>query len=441
MSTAKKKSTEEDNVTAEDEEMEDAAAAMDDQENSALDVTVSEEYKIWKKNAPFLYDLVITHILEWPSLTCCWVPERVQSADKSCDEHKLVLGTLTEDSVPNYLLIASVKLPYDLTQPDTSKEEDEYGRLKERVTITQKIAHNGEVNRARCMPQNSHLIATKSPSCDVCVFDTSKLPMMAAPTDKSSPLIKLTGHTKEGYGLSWSPVKPGFLLSGSYDSVICLWDTNSPGADSQNVKPLQLLTTHTEEVEDVQWHPKHDSLFGSVGDDKQLIIWDTREPSKPSSVVSSAHPSAVHGLSFNPFVENLLATSSADQTVALWDMRNLKQKIHELKGHKGEVWCISWSPFYESIIASASSDRRIHIWDVTKIGAKQSAEDAKDGPPELLFIHGGHVADIRDFSWDCFDPWLIASVAEGSNLQTWKLTESARPDSYENESSGSTPSK
>lgn len=49
------------------------------------------------------------------------------------------------------------------------------------------------------MPQNSHLIATKSPSCDVCVFDTSKLPMMAAPTDKSSPLIKLTGHTKEGY--------------------------------------------------------------------------------------------------------------------------------------------------------------------------------------------------------------------------------------------------
>lgn len=47
-----------------------------------------------------------------------------RSADKSCDEHKLVLGTLTEDSVPNYLLIASVKLPYDLTQPDTSKEED-----------------------------------------------------------------------------------------------------------------------------------------------------------------------------------------------------------------------------------------------------------------------------------------------------------------------------
>ena len=30
---------------------------------------INEEYKIWKKNTPFLYDLVMTHALEWPSLT------------------------------------------------------------------------------------------------------------------------------------------------------------------------------------------------------------------------------------------------------------------------------------------------------------------------------------------------------------------------------------
>lgn len=35
---------------------------------------VSEEYKIWKKNTPFLYDLVVTHALEWPSLTVQWLP-------------------------------------------------------------------------------------------------------------------------------------------------------------------------------------------------------------------------------------------------------------------------------------------------------------------------------------------------------------------------------
>lgn len=35
---------------------------------------INEEYKIWKKNTPFLYDLLITHALEWPSLTCQWLP-------------------------------------------------------------------------------------------------------------------------------------------------------------------------------------------------------------------------------------------------------------------------------------------------------------------------------------------------------------------------------
>lgn len=27
---------------------------------------ITEEYKVWKKNTPFLYDVVMTHALEWP---------------------------------------------------------------------------------------------------------------------------------------------------------------------------------------------------------------------------------------------------------------------------------------------------------------------------------------------------------------------------------------
>jgi hypothetical protein len=36
---------------------------------------INEEYKIWKKNTPFLYDMVMTHSLEWPSLTVQWLPD------------------------------------------------------------------------------------------------------------------------------------------------------------------------------------------------------------------------------------------------------------------------------------------------------------------------------------------------------------------------------
>jgi hypothetical protein len=31
---------------------------------------VDEEYRMWKKHCPFLYDTVISHALTWPSLTC-----------------------------------------------------------------------------------------------------------------------------------------------------------------------------------------------------------------------------------------------------------------------------------------------------------------------------------------------------------------------------------
>ena len=83
-------------------------------EEDAQERIVQEEYKIWKKNTPFLYDLVMTHALEWPSLTAQWLPEVHRPVDKDISVHKLLLGTHTSSSSdlsynePNYLMIAEV---------------------------------------------------------------------------------------------------------------------------------------------------------------------------------------------------------------------------------------------------------------------------------------------------------------------------------------------
>jgi hypothetical protein len=37
---------------------------------------INEEYKIWKKNAPFLYDLILSTALDWPTLTTQWFPDK-----------------------------------------------------------------------------------------------------------------------------------------------------------------------------------------------------------------------------------------------------------------------------------------------------------------------------------------------------------------------------
>ena len=109
--------------------------------------------------------------------------------------------------------------------------------------------------------------------------------------------------------------------------------------------------------------------------------------------------------------------NSADKTVALFDLRNLKTKLHLFESHTDEVFQVAWSPKNETILSSCGADRRLMIWDLSKIGAEQTAEDAEDGPPELLFIHGGHTAKISDFSWNPHDEWVISSIAEDNILQ------------------------
>lgn len=45
------------------------------EDGTSEDRVANDEYKIWKKNTPFLYDLVMTHALEWPSLSVQWLPD------------------------------------------------------------------------------------------------------------------------------------------------------------------------------------------------------------------------------------------------------------------------------------------------------------------------------------------------------------------------------
>lgn len=185
---------------------------------------------------------------------------------------------------------------------------------------------------------------------------------------------------------------------------------------------MQIRRGHADVVEDVDWHRHFPCLFGSVGDDSKLLMWDVRENTNtPTHTVNQAHGNDVHCLDFNPFNEFLLVTGGSDKAVNLWDIRNLSQKLHSFEGHNGGVFQVSWAPFDEKVLASCSSDRRVHVWDLSQIGVEQTPEDAEDGPPELLFVHGGHTAKVSDFSWNLNDNWVMASCAEDNVLQIWEM--------------------
>ena len=68
------------------------------------------------------------------------------------------------------------------------------------------------------------------------------------------------------------------------------------------------------------------------------------------------------------------------------------------------------------MFASAGCDRRIIAWDCSLIDKEQTAEEKKDGPPEVLFVHAGHTAKISDLAWNPNERLMLASCAEDNIL-------------------------
>lgn len=71
---------------------------------------------------------------------------------------------------------------------------------------------------------------------------------------------------------------------------------------------------------------------------------------------------------------------------------------------------------HSNLIASAGSDRRVMVWDLSRFDKPQTEEEKKDGPPELLFIHGGHTSKISDIGWNLNERLMMASCAEDNIL-------------------------
>ncbi len=338
----------------------------------------------------------------------------------------MILGTHTSGGEQNHLMVAKVRLPKGDAELDVRQYDDERGELGGyggddwKIDVEIRINHPGEVNKARYCPHKPFLIGTKANSGEVLVFDYSK--HESAPKDSLiRPQARLRGHDKVGYGISWSNLAPGKLLSGAEDGYLCIWDVPSlsnsgskaPSASASSataasssaaaashgpsagfaecsvVDPVHKIAAHDGRcVNDVAWHRHNASIFGSVGDDRGLWLWDVRSADStkgvPAVKVANAHADDVMSLAFNPFQEFLLITGGKDKLVKLWDSRTTRAPQHVFEGHDNAVGSVAFAPFDEAVLASAGDDRRVFIWDCGRIGEEQSDEDKADGPPELL---------------------------------------------------------
>lgn len=388
-------------------------------------LSVDEEYNLWRSNVPLMYDFVSETELVWPSLTIQWLPHGKGPISRNIQQ--MILGTHTSGEEPNYLKIAAITLPDEVVdsdeddtdgmsidrndqvyENDNSKDKEDY--VQSNIRIMQKFQHEEEVNRARYMPQNPNIIATINGLGLVSIFDRD--------SDQCKAIKTLKYHKDNGYGLSFNPNWEGYLLSGSDDHTIALWDLN------KDAKPVHIWGEgiHKDIVNDCKWNEFNKNIFGSVSEDLTLKIHDLRSNDRHNfdSSISFSSECVFNTIAFSKHSEYLFGAAGTDSYVHLFDMRKIQEPLHSMSGHQDAVTNLEFFEHKDGILMSSGSDRRAIIWDINEIGKEQVFDDAEDASPEVVMIHGGHKSPVNDMSINSNIPWLMATCEENNIVQVWK---------------------
>jgi WD40 repeat protein len=81
---------------------------------------------------------------------------------------------------------------------------------------------------------------------------------------------------------------------------------------------------------------------------------------------------------FNPAAQNVLASSSGDFTVKLWDIEQGKDRL--VLKHQEIVQSMSWSP-NGALMVTTSRDKKLRIWDTRMEKPAQEVQVNKDCAP------------------------------------------------------------
>lgn len=127
---------------------------------------------------------------------------------------------------------------------------------------------------------------------------------------------------------------------------------------------LATLNGHTRTILDINWHPNDPNLLASTSGDSFIHIWDVRTTSRPVIPLSAIVPAAK--VQWNQLAKNLIATAHGGD-VQIWDDRYLVHPIRYFTAHTNSIYCLDWSYTNKNKLITSSHDCTVKFFETSNL--------------------------------------------------------------------------
>jgi hypothetical protein len=128
---------------------------------------------------------------------------------------------------------------------------------------------------------------------------------------------------------------------------------------ARTTHPSRALTGHADGVWGVAFSPDG-RLLATTSADDTVRLWEVAT-GQPHGPPLTGYNAQVNGVTFSPD-GRLLATASSDRAVRLWEVATGQPHGPPLSGHTNEVYGVAFSPDGR-LLATTSADQTVRLWD------------------------------------------------------------------------------
>ncbi|CAH9113742.1 unnamed protein product [Cuscuta epithymum] len=233
--------------------------------------------------------------------------------------------------------------------------------------------------------------------------------------------------------LSWGKALPnseefslGIIAGGLVDGNIGLWNprnmlssgaNHTGGADATaNAFIGPHLSKHSGPVHGLEFNSFTPNLLASGADEGEICIWDISHPAEPTHFPplkgsGSSTQGEISYISWNNKVQHVLASTSLNGTTVVWDLRKQKPVISFADSVRRRCSVLQWHPDFTTQLIVASdedSSPSLRMWDMRNVMS-----------PVKEFL--GHTKGVIAMSWCPMDSSYLLTCAKDNRTICWDV--------------------